>query len=337
MSLTTVILALALLFVVILLSGGLIIYIYWWLVQRPAPQHEGELDLPELDAAVEVLRDKHGISHVFAQTEADLWRAQGFVHAQDRLWQMEQNRRVAHGRLSELFGEVALDADRFSRIVGFRRAAEAELAAFDEATTKTLNHYCEGVNAYIRSRRGKLAAEFNLLRRQPQPWSPLDILAFGKMVAWSLSINWESELVRVQLAAKLDATLAADLEPDYPATNPAVSEGAGSAESLRMLHTAGLMLNEYEQLKDWLPFGGEGMGQGSNAWAVSAAKTTSGRPILCNDPHLVMTMPGAWYEMHLSCTPPDGSRTNPNSMSVGPHLPASPASSSATMNRSPGA
>ena len=307
MTLTTVILVLALLFVVILLSGGLLIYIYWWLVQRPAPQHEGELELPELDAAVEVLRDKHGIPHIYAQSEADLWRAQGFVHAQDRLWQMELNRRVAHGRLAELFGPVALDADRFSRIVGLRRAAELDLAALDEATTATLGHYCEGVNAYIRSRKRKLAAEFNLLRRQPQEWSPLDILAFGKMMAWSLSINWESELIRLQLAAKLDSTLAADLEPDYPATNPTVAEGAGSEESLRMLHTAGLMLNEYEQLKGWLPFGSQGMGQGSNGWAVSGEKTTSGRTILCNDPHLVMTMPGAWYEMHLSCPPPDAS------------------------------
>ena len=306
MNLITVILTLALLFVIILLGGGLIVYIYWWLVQRPAPQLDGELDLPGLDATVEVLRDQHGIPHIYAQSEADLWRAQGFTHAQDRLWQMEQNRRVAQGRLAELVGEAALDVDRFSRIVGFRRAAQAELENLDEATILTLQHYCQGVNAYIRSRKGKMAAEFNLLRRQPEQWSPLDILAFGKMVAWSLSINWESELVRLQLAAKLDPTLAADLEPDYPNTNPVVAEAAGSEESLRLLHTAGLMLNEYEQLKGWMALAAPGIGQGSNAWAVSGSKTTSGRPILCNDPHLVMTMPGPWYEMHLHCPPPPG-------------------------------
>ena len=303
MNLISVILTLALLFVIILLGGGLIIYIYWWLVQRPSPQLEGELELPELDAAVEVLRDQHGIPHIYAQSEADLWRAQGFTHAQDRLWQMEQNRRVAQGRLAELVGEGALDVDRFSRIVGFNRAAQAELDELDEATTLTLQHYCQGVNAYIRSRKGKLAAELNLLRRQPEEWSPLDILAFGKMVAWSLSINWESELVRLQLAAKLDPTLAADLEPDYPNTNPVVAEGVDSQDSMRLLHTAGLMLNEYEQLKVWMSLAAPGIGQGSNAWAVSASKTASGRPILCNDPHLVMTMPGPWYEMHLHCPP----------------------------------
>ena len=210
---------------------------------------------------MEVLRDQHGIPHIYAQTEADLWRAQGFTHAQDRLWQMEQNRRVAQGRLAELFGKVALDVDRFSRIVGFRRAAQVELDALDEVTITTLHHYCQGVNAYIRSRKGKLAAELNLLRRQPEEWSPLDILAFGKMMAWSLSINWESELIRLQLAAKLDPTLAADLEPDYPNTNPTVGEGAGSQESMRLLHTAGLMLNEYEQLKGWMGLAAPGSGR----------------------------------------------------------------------------
>ncbi len=310
MNLTTVILAVALLFLIVLLGGGLIVYIYWWLVQRPAPQLEGELDLPELDATVEILRDRHGIPHVYAQNEADLWRAQGFTHAQDRLWQMELNRRVAHGRLAELFGEAALDVDRFSRIVGFHRAAQAELDALDEATIAIMRHYCQGVNAYIRSRKGKLAAEFNLLRRQPEEWSPVDILAFGKMMSWSLNVNWESELVRLQLAAKLDPTLASDLEPDYPNINPTVSEGAGSQESMRLLHTAGLILNEYEQLKGWLGVASPEFGQGSNAWAVSAEKSASGRPILCNDPHLVMSMPGTWYEMHLSC-PPAGS-TDPD-------------------------
>ena len=125
-------------------------------------------------------------------------------------------------------------------------------------------------------------------------------------MAWSLSINWESELIRLQLAAKLDPTLAADLEPDYPNTNPTVDEGAGSQESMRLLHTAGLMLNEYEQLKGWMGLAAPGIGQGSNAWVVAGKKTTSGRPVLCNDPHLVMSMPGPWYEMHLNCPPPPG-------------------------------
>ena len=130
------------------------------------------------------------------------------------------------------------------------------------------------------------------------------------MMAWSLSVNWESELVRLQLAAKLDPTLAADLEPDYPKSNPAIMEGAGSQESMRLLHTAGLILNQYEQLKSWLGVAAPEFGQGSNAWAVSAENSFTGRPILCNDPHLVMSMPGTWYEMHLTCPPlPD----NPDS------------------------
>ncbi len=300
MTLQTAILALVTLFIIILLVGGLIIYIYWWLIQRAAPQLEGELTLDELDAAVEILRDKHGIPHIYAQTDADLWRAQGFVHAQERLWQMEQNRRIAHGRLAELFGAPALDVDRFSRIVGFRRAAQAELAVMDEPTLATLRQYCQGINAYIRSRPGRLAAEFNLLRRQPEEWHPVDVVAFSKMMAWNRSVNWESELIRLQIAGKLEPTLAADLEPDYPANNPVVSEGVGSAESLQMLHTAGLLLHEHAQMKGWL--GHQEMGQGSNAWVVAGEKTTSGRTILCNDPHLALSMPGVWYEMRLTCS-----------------------------------
>ena len=205
MNLTTVILAVALLFLIVLLGGGLIVYIYWWLVQRPAPQLEGELDLPELDATVEILRGPPRHPPCLPpKAKPTSGAPQGFTHAQDRLWQMELNRRVARGRLAELFGEAALDVDRFSRIVGFHRAAQAELDALDEATIAVMRHYCQGVNAYIRSRKGKLAAEFNLLRRQPEEWSPVDILAFGKMMSWSLNVNWESELVRLQLAAKLD-------------------------------------------------------------------------------------------------------------------------------------
>ena len=299
MTLPTAILGLVILFFFILLVGVLFIYIYWWLIQRPAPQLEGELTLDELDARLEILRDKHGIPHIYARTDADLWRGQGFVHAQDRLWQMEQNRRIAHGRLGELFGPPALDADRFSRIIGFGRAAQAELAGLDEPTLAVLHQYCQGINAYIRGRQGRLAAEFNLLRRQPEEWTPLDVVAVSKVMAWGQSLNWESELVRLQLAGNLGPTLAADLEPDYPADNPLVAEGVGSAEALRLQHTAGLLTTEYTRLQGVL-MGHQGRGQGSNAWVVAGEKTTSGRPILCNDPHLSLSMPGAWYEMHLS-------------------------------------
>ena len=151
------------------------------------------------------------------------------------------------------------------------------MAGLDEPTLAVLHQYCQGINAYIRGRQGRLAAEFNLLRRQPEEWTPLDVVAVSKVMAWGQSLNWESELVRLQLAGNLGPTLAADLEPDYPADNPLVAEGVGSAEALRLQHTAGLLTTEYTRLQGVL-MGHQGRGQGSNAWVVAGEKTTSGRP-----------------------------------------------------------
>lgn len=290
---------LLILVILIALVGGLLLYLFWWRIQRCVPDLDSELVLSCLEGRVEIRRDKHGIPHIYAQSRADLWRSQGFVHAQDRLWQMEQNRRIAHGRLAEVFGAAALEADRFSRVIGFRRAAEAELAASDAETRQVLEWYAEGVNAYIQSRPGRLAAEFNLLRIQPEPWTPLDTLAYAKVVGWALSINWESELVRLQLLAQLGPTAAAELEPDYPARSPLILEGVNSETLTRLLSTAGLLLNQYEAVKGWLGIV-EG-GQGSNSWVVAPKASLNRRALLANDPHLAVSMPNIWYENHLVC------------------------------------
>jgi len=293
----------AVLIIVIAVGGGIFVWIYWRLIQRPLPQWSGAFTLPGLTTPVEVLRDKHGIPHIYAQNRADLFRAQGYVHAQDRLWQMEQNRRIAQGTLSAVFGDVALEADRFSRIVGFWRAAQTELAALDAETRQALDWYAEGVNAYMAARPGRLAAEFNLLRFAPEPWTALDTLGFTKVMGWSLSINWESELTRLRLALQLDPYRAAELEADYAPPNPVILEALGAESAQRLLSTAGLLLNQYESVKEFLDSHGAlvfGMGQGSNSWAIAPKASLTGRPMLANDPHLSMTMPGPFYEIHLA-------------------------------------
>ncbi len=281
-----------------LAGAGIFFYVYWRRVQRPVPSLDGELWLECLDAPVEVLRDRYGIPHIHAQNDADLFRTLGFTHAQDRLWQMEQNRRIAQGALSEVFGPAALDADRFSRIVGFQRAAEMEYETLDGATRRTLDWYAEGVNAFVAKNAGKLAAEFNLLRFTPRQWAGVDTLAYAKSVAWSMSVNWESELVRLQLVSRLGPIRAADLEPDYPAENPVILAALGSQDVTRLLQMAGLMLNQYETVKGWL--GLEGEGRGSNSWVLAPKRSATRRPLLCNDPHLTVQTPSAWYEAHLS-------------------------------------
>ena len=286
------------LFLLALLASSLFLYVYWWRLQRPSPKLEGKLHVAGLEQAVEVLRDKHGVPHVYAQNEADLWRAQGWLHAQDRMWQMEQARRIASGRLAELFGAPALDADRFCRIIGFRRAAETELAHLDAATRQVLEWYSGGVNSYIESHPGRLAAEINLLRVSVDAWTPLDTLACAKATAWSMSVNWESELTRLRLLQELDPYIAAELDPDYPHKNPLILEGVGSETKERLLATAGLLLGQYENVRAWL---GGGEGQGSNSWVVAPKHSLNRRALLCADPHLNVQMPGPIYEMHLSC------------------------------------
>ena len=285
--------------VVLALVGAFFFYLYWWQIQRAAPNPDQDVVVSGLDQPVVIRRDKHGVPHITAQSEADLFRAQGFVHAQDRLWQMEQSRRIARGALAEIFGEAALDADRFSRIVGFWRAAQQELEALDKATRQMLDWYAEGVNAYIQSRPGRLAAEFNLLRFAPEPWRALDTLGYAKVMHWSLSINWESELTRLQLLHQLDPVAAAELEPDYPPKNPITLEGVGSEEVTRLLSASGLLLNQYDAVRQWL--GVQQGGEGSNSWVLAPKASLNRRPLLCNDPHLALTVPGAFYEVHLAC------------------------------------
>ncbi len=297
MNSSTITFLLLILFILLILGAAIWLYVYWWLMQRPNPKLHGRLSVPCLDAPVDVRRDKHGVPHVSAQSEADLFRAQGFLHAQDRMWQLEQNRRTASGRLAEVFGAPALEADRFCRVVGFRRAAAAELLTLDPATRQILDWYAAGVNAYIQTHPGRLAAELNLLRVPVDEWTAVDTLAFAKVLGWAMSLNWESELTRLQLLQELDPYIAAELEPDYPEKSPLVLEGVGGETKTRLLHTAGLLLNQYEAVREWL---GAGEGQGSNSWVLAPKHSLNRRPLLAADPHLNVQLPGLIYEMHLA-------------------------------------
>jgi len=295
---TLIVITLVLLFLLVMGAGALFLYLYWWRMQRPVPKLEGVVKTALLEQPVEVLRDKHGIPHILAQTEADLFRSLGWTHAQDRFWQMEQARRTAQGRLAEIFGEPALDADRFCRIIGLQRASEADETALDEATRQRLAWYTAGVNDYLEQHPGRVSAEHNLLRVPVEPWRVVDTLGAAKVLAWSMSGNWQSELTRLLLNQHLDVYTAADLEPDYPADAPMILEGVGSAEQVRLQSVAGLLLTQYEQIRQWL--GGESVGQGSNSWVLAPKHSLNRRPLLCADPHLTVQLPALVYEVHLT-------------------------------------
>ncbi len=299
MSIQIVIATLIVLLIIIVVVGGFLLYIYWGLVQRPTPKPSGRVVLDGVQQRVEILLDKHGIPHVYAEQEQDALFAQGYLHARDRLWQMEQNRRIARGTMSEIFGESALEVDRFSRVIGFRRAATAESAHLDDAARGLIAAYVAGINAYIERSAGRHGAEFNLLRFAPEPWQIEDVLSLFKLFGWSLSVNWESELTRLQLYEKLGPMRAAELEPDYPANTPVILEAVGSEQMTCLLSTAGLLLNEYEKVKQWV--GQPAPGMGSNSWVIAPKHSSTRRAILCNDPHLALQIPGVWYENALHC------------------------------------
>ncbi len=292
------------------------------------PTLSGQLRLHGLDGAVEILRDEWGVPHIYARTTHDLLFAQGFVHAQDRLWQMDFQRRVVAGRLAEIFGRALVSADRNVRIVGMYRAADEEARLLDAESRAELEAYAAGVNACIEGQ--PLPAEFVLLRYQPEPWRPAHSLYWPKMVAWGLSINWETELLRARLTETLGEERAAELEPPPPDDWPVVMHGdfrflaggegdatqvvtavaaataqgpgasAGAQAGPQTRPAGGLHASEASGSPADLP--STGGSPGSNNWVVSGGRTATGKPLLANDMHLPMTAPSIWYENHLVVT-----------------------------------
>ena len=232
-----------------------------------------------------------GVPHMYAENEDDLFFAQGYVHAQDRLWQMELNRRTGSGRLSEIFGEVAIEADRFCRRLGMHRAARAEEARLPEHNRRILDAYTRGVNAYIERNKNNLPIEFTLLRFKPAPWQIADSIQWAKMMGWNLGGNWETEIIRARIVARLGAERAARLEAGYDPHHPLIVPPGIEYKGINLG-----MLEQYEQLKQ---LSGFGMLGASNNWVVDGTMSTIGSPILCNDPHLGQVIPSIWYECHL--------------------------------------
>lgn len=259
-----------------------------YLIRRPFPVERGQLRVPGLRASVDVIRDRWGVPHIFAQSTHDLFFAQGYVHAQDRLWHMEFNRRIASGRLSEIFGDATLTEDRFLRTVGLRRAAELDLVSLDPETKAGLTAYAAGVNAFITQHRHRLPIEFALLRFQPEPWVPQDTLAFAKLMAWVLGGNWEAEILRAHITSRFGER-ARTLLPPYPGDHPVIVPEPAVSDLFKSPAVLALL----DRARRW-------PGVGSNNWVLSGARTSTGRPMLANDPHLEAQMPSVWYEMHLS-------------------------------------
>jgi len=297
--------------VVLILAGGTAL-----LIRRSFPQTSGEVNLPGLNAPVEVLRDASGIPHIYAQDEHDLFMAQGYVHAQDRFWQMDFWRHIGAGRLAEMFGESQVETDAFIRTMGWPRLAEEEWQSADEESRRFLQAYVDGVNAYLEGHRGsELSFEYVILgltnsAYEPEPWLPVHSLTWVKAMAWDLGGNMESELRRAVLLPQLGPERLSDLYPSYPLQSPVIlpdfslawaapAAPTASAEALaarRPLQRVAARIEALNRLT-----GGGLAGLGSNNWVISGSRTTTGAPILANDTHLGIRMPSIWYENGLHC------------------------------------
>jgi len=284
---------------VILLVMGLVGSGYGFVtVRRSWPQTDGRIRAEGLQAEVTIIRDSWGIPHIYASNTHDLFFAQGYVHAQDRFWQMEFWRRIGSGRLAEILGESALDSDRFIRTLGWHRTAARELELLGEEERAVLEAYAEGVNAYIFTHRGRLGLEFTLLgltgvEFEPEPWTPFNTITWAKVMAWDLGGNRSDELLRAHIAARLGTPAVAELMPPYPDDYPVIVPHPLTGATLEAVPEAAFE-----------PFAlGEGDDLGSNNWVVAGSRTETGMPILANDPHLSIQMPSIWYEIGLHCDP----------------------------------
>jgi penicillin amidase len=277
-----------LLFLFFLAGAGAYLFL-----RQSLPKTEGEVELAGLGAAVEVLRDRHGIPHIYASSLEDAHFALGYVHAQDRLWQMEMNRRIGSGRLAEVLGASALDTDRFMRTLGLRRVASENLRRYDAETRRLLDAYAAGVNAFLASR-PMLPPEFLLFGVTPEPWSAADSVVWTKVMAWDLAGNWRTELLRMRLSRTLALERIHEFLAPYPGDPPPrIADLKGLYSGMEKKLVPDRVFSKAISGSD-TDFPG-----GSNSWAVAGARSASGRPLLASDPHLGLTAPPVWYFAHL--------------------------------------
>ncbi|MGW7516599.1 penicillin acylase family protein [Streptomyces sp. NPDC054796] len=318
--------------VVLLLVAGIGGGTFWTIstVRDSFPQTTGSLKLKGLSDPVTVKRDSSGVPQLYADNSKDLFQAQGYVHAQDRFWEMDVRRHMTSGRLSEMFGAGQVETDAFLRTLGWRKVAEQEYAKLSPETKKNLQSYSAGVNAYLKDHKGSAASvEYAALDitgdYSPPKWSPVDSVAWLKAMAWDLRGNMSDEIDRALMSSRLTKDEIEDLYPEYPyernkpivdggSVDPATKEfdpegGETASESAsgqgyqQAASNAGTQLDRISKKLDEIPslLGPNGSGIGSNSWVVSGKYTTTGKPLLANDPHLAPQLPSLWYQMGLHC------------------------------------
>ncbi len=264
-----------------------------WLVQRSQPDVEGEIIVAAMTDPVEVRRSDYGYVHVDATNREDLYRAVGFVHAQDRLWQMELARRVGDGRLAEVLGPDALPVDRLMRTLDLRGISSEMEQNLDPETRRALECYAQGVNAGMQLFEGRLPIEFDILGYEPEPWELRHSLLISRLMGWELDFSRWMDVLMSVFVSRFGYDKARLLFPQWEEGDPAIIAGL-SREAERGL--TDFLMAEYAARS---VLGMNSLGHGSNAWAVHGSRTATGKPLLANDPHLLLMAPGRFHEVHM--------------------------------------
>jgi penicillin amidase len=271
-------------------------FVLRWLVIKSFPTVDGSLTVSGLQDQVTVYRDEYGVPHIFAGNEHDLLFTQGYVHAQDRLWQMDLSRRAGEGRLSEIFGPSTIKFDKLLRTVGFRRIALRLEQNLHPESRAILQAYCDGVNEFIRTHKGKYPIEFDMLNYAPEEWTPLHSLLIARLMAWELNISWYTDIMLGELILAVGEEKAKEIFPTYPENAPVIVP--------KELRTS-MITDRLSDVQDIdrelrLLLGSTGTHIGSNSWVIGPEKSLTGKALLANDPHLAFASPSKWYEVHLS-------------------------------------
>ena len=276
---------------------------------RRLPTVSGEITVPGAGSAVTVRRDRYGIPYIEAKNDEDAWYGVGFCQGQDRAFQLEMLVRVARGTVSEVAGPAGLAVDRLARRIGFAHGAESQAKTLDAEIRSNIEAFARGINDGVRLGSRRLAHEFTLLRIDPTPYSLVDIVAAAKLQAFVLASNWDIELARYHILRADGEDALTALDPAYPADHP-VSTPPGAAQGA----VADRLSEDLAALREATGYAG-----GSNNWALAPSKTSTGRPILSNDPHLRPTLPPHWYLAHIRT--PEWSAAGATFMG-GPAIPA---------------
>lgn len=284
--------ALKFLFLLLVVGAGIAVFWAYAYQKSSLPTTNGHLEIKGLTADVEIIRDEWGVPHIMAQNKRDLFMAVGYVMAQDRLFQMDFMRRVARGQLSEILGADYVDTDHFLRLLVSKWPESRVNATLSGKYREAMVAYADGVNAFLETKKGSLPWEFKILGYEPKPWRPTDGVYINLLMGWDLQTGY-TDLLMWELVNKVGLEMADTAIPGYP-------NDARTIIPSGQYNVAALSKTVYplDALERTIPFLSPGA-DASNGWAVSGTRTATGFPILCQDPHLGLTAPSIWYEMHI--------------------------------------